>query len=91
VTETLPDLGETLHNVYMESPRFQMSIAALIGLVACVAVNFWLFRLGVLWGILGLNVTKNVAIACLCQSLGVDRPDRKHVVPTIPPPSPQQR
>jgi hypothetical protein len=51
-----------------------MSLAALLGLVACVAVNIWLFRLGVLWGILGLNVTKHVAIAYLCQALGVDRP-----------------
>jgi hypothetical protein len=58
----------------MERPTFQMSLAALLGLVACVAVNFWLFRLGVLWGILGLNVTKHVAIAYLCQTLGVDRP-----------------
>jgi hypothetical protein len=51
-----------------------MSVAALLGLVACFAFNFWLFRLGALWGILGLNVTKHVAIAVLCQTLGVDRP-----------------
>jgi hypothetical protein len=57
----------------MERPAFQMSVTALLGLVACVALNFWLFRLGALWGILGLNVTKHVAIAFLCQSLGVDR------------------
>jgi hypothetical protein len=50
-----------------------MSITALLGLIACIALNFWLFRLGALWGILGLNVTKHVAIAYLCQSLGVDR------------------
>ena len=72
----------------MESPRFQMSIAALIGLVACLAVNFWLFRLGILWGILGLNVTKHVAIACLCQSLGVDRPKQTLGVPSSAPPTP---
>ena len=35
------------------------------------AVNFWLFRLGRFWGIVGLNVTKHVAIAYLCQALGV--------------------
>jgi hypothetical protein len=58
----------------MERSSFQISIAALLGLVACVALNIWLFRLGVLWGILGLNVTKHVAIAYLCQVLGVDRP-----------------
>jgi len=58
----------------MERSSFQLSIAALLGLVACIALNIWLFRLGVLWGILGLNVTKHVAIAYLCQVLGVDRP-----------------
>ncbi len=50
-----------------------MTVATMLGLVACIAVNFWLFRLGVFWGILGLNVTKHVAIAYLCQILGVDR------------------
>jgi hypothetical protein len=50
-----------------------MKIATMLGLIACVAINFWLFRLGVFWGILGLNLTKHVAIAYLCQVLGVDR------------------
>ena len=59
---------------FMQRPGFQFSIAGLLGLVACIALNFWLFRLGALWGILGLNVTKHVAIAFLCQALGVDRP-----------------
>ena len=45
----------------------------MLGLVACIALNFWLFRLGAFWGIVGLNVTKHVAIAYLCQVLGVDR------------------
>ena len=45
----------------------------MLGLIACVAVNVWLFRLGVLMGILGLNVTKHVLIAYLCQVLGVNR------------------
>ncbi len=61
------------HNNFMERPNLQMSLAGLLGLVACIALNIWLFRLGALWGILGLNVTKHVAIAFLCQSLGVDR------------------
>jgi hypothetical protein len=52
-------------------------MTALLGLVAGIALNFWLFRLGALWGILGLNITKHVAIACLCQSLGVDRSAEK--------------
>jgi hypothetical protein len=57
----------------MERPTLQMTLATMLGLVACVAINFWLFRLGVFWGIVGLNVTKHVAIAYLCQVLGVDR------------------
>jgi hypothetical protein len=57
----------------MERPTLQMSVAAMLGLVACIALNFWLFRLGIFWGIVGLNVTKHVAIAYLCEVLGVDR------------------
>ena len=45
----------------------------MLGLVACIAFNFWLFRIGPFWGIVGLNLTKHVAIAYLCQVLGVDR------------------
>jgi hypothetical protein len=57
----------------MERPSFQMTVASMLGLVACIALNFWLFRLGAFWGIVGLNITKHVAIAYLCQVLGVDR------------------
>ena len=57
----------------MRQPRLQISVAAFLGVVACVAVNIWLFRLGVLWGILGVNVTKHVLTAYLCQVLGLDR------------------
>jgi hypothetical protein len=57
----------------MEKPSFQMSVAAMLGLVACIAFNFWLFRIGPFWGIVGLNLTKHVATAYLCQVLGVDR------------------
>ena len=59
--------------VLMERPASQMTVAAMLGVVACIAVNFWLLRLGVFWGILGLNVTKHVVTAYLCQVLGVDR------------------
>jgi hypothetical protein len=59
--------------ILMERPSFQMTVGAMLGVVACIALNFWLFRLGVLWGILGLNITKHVVIAYLCQILGVDR------------------
>jgi hypothetical protein len=65
-----------------------MSIAALLGLVACVALNLWLFRFGALWGILGLNVTKHVAIAYLCQALGVDRADKDAPAHPSPLPAP---
>jgi hypothetical protein len=57
----------------MERPVHQMSVAAMLGLVACIAFNFWLFRVGVFWGIVGLNLTKHVMIAYLCGALGVDR------------------
>jgi hypothetical protein len=72
----------------MERPAFQMTVATMLGLVACIALNFWLFRLGVFWGILGLNVTKHVAIAYLCQVLGVDRrrtAQAPSVIPACPP------
>jgi hypothetical protein len=51
----------------------QLSVATMLGLVACVALNIWLFRVGVFWGILGLNVTKHVLIAYVCGAAGVDR------------------
>lgn len=57
----------------MERPGLQLSVATMLLLVACVAFNLWLFRLGPLLGIIGLNVTKHVVIAWLCQVLGVDR------------------
>ena len=53
-------------------------------LVACVAVNFWLFRLGFLWGVVGLNVTKHVVIAQLCHAVGLEPPGRpiRRPIPT---------
>jgi hypothetical protein len=75
---------EERHNNFMERSSFQLSIAGLLALVACIAVNFWLFRLGALWGILGLNVTKHVAIAYLCQSLGVDRTPAPQPARSVP-------
>lgn len=57
----------------MARPPFQLSVAAFLGLVAAVAVNIWLFRLGLLAGIFGLSITKHIVIAYLCQVLGVDR------------------
>jgi hypothetical protein len=68
----------------MERPILQMSVASMLGLVACIALNFWLFRLGIFWGILGLNVTKHVAIAYLCEVLGVDRLRPANAASVIP-------
>jgi hypothetical protein len=72
----------------MERSTFQMTVGAMLAVVACIALNFWLFRVGVFWGILGLNVTKHVMIAYLCQVIGVDRrtaPDTSRVVSTSTP------
>jgi len=66
----------------MERPAFQLKVVTLLGLVACIALNLWLFRLGPLLGIIGLNVTKHVAIASLCQVLGVDRQQRRGATPS---------
>jgi hypothetical protein len=57
----------------MGRSALQFSVAAMLGLVACVALNIWLFRVGFLWGLVGLNVTKHVGVAALCQALGVNR------------------
>jgi hypothetical protein len=67
----------------MERPSFQVSVGGMLVLVACVALNIWLFRLGVLLGIIGLNVTKHVLIAYLCQVVGVDK--RKTSAPSATP------
>ena len=61
----------------------------MLGLVACVALNIWLFRVSVILGLIAVNVTKHVLIAWLCQVVGVDKrhsgPPRSS--PTIPAPS----
>jgi hypothetical protein len=72
----------------MERATFQMTVGAMLVVVACIALNFWLFRLGVFWGILGLNVTKHVVIAYLCQVIGVDKrpaPGAARVISASPP------
>ncbi len=73
----------------MERATFQMTVGAMLAVVACIAVNFWLFRLGVLWGILGLNVTKHVMIAYLCQVIGVDRRRNTPAPRVVPAPAPR--
>ncbi len=71
----------------MERPAFQVTVAAMLGVVACVALNIWLFRLGVLLGIIGLNVSKHLLIAYLCQVLGVGRRRRRAALSPVPAPS----
>lgn len=73
----------------MERPSFQLSVAAMLGLIACIALNIWLFRFGALLGLVGLNVTKHVMIAYLCQVLGVDK--RKGTPRPRPSSAPTQR
>ena len=69
----------------MEPAAFRLTVAKMLGLVAGVAVHIWLFRLGVLWGIVGLSITKHLLVAYLCQILGVDRriPDSPVLHPTV--------
>jgi hypothetical protein len=57
----------------MTRPGLQISVAAMLGLVACLAINIWLFRVGFVYGLVGLNVTKHVGVAALCQAIGVNR------------------
>jgi len=73
----------------MERTTFQMTVGAMLAVVACIAVNFWLFRVGVFWGILGLNVTKHVVIAYLCQVIGVDRRPSSGSPCVVPAPAPR--
>ena len=51
----------------------QFSLTFLMLLIACIAINLWLFRQGSLWGIIGLNISKHLLIAYLCRNLGVNR------------------
>jgi hypothetical protein len=61
----------------MARTGLQISVAAMLGLVACAAVNVWLFRIGFLYGLVGLNVTKHVGVAVICQAIGVNRRNEK--------------
>jgi hypothetical protein len=70
----------------------QLSVGGMLLLVACLAINIWLFRLGILWGIIGLNVTKHVVIAYLCQVIGVDKTVRSNTRTVLgPAPTPSFR
>lgn len=53
--------------------RLRITTKLLLGLVVVSAVHAWLFRQGVLVGIVGLAVSKHLAIAWICRATGVDR------------------
>ena len=48
-------------------------VVGLLGLAACALVNVWVFRFGIVFGLVGLNVTKHVGVAVLCQAIGVNK------------------
>ena len=70
----------------MMRPWPQISVTMMLGLVACVALNLWLFRVGFLYGLVGLNVTKHVGVAMFCQAIGVNRRAAPPGRPTVPEP-----
>jgi hypothetical protein len=72
----------------MERRGITFSVASLLGLVACVAVNLWCFRVHVILGIVALNITKHVVIAQLCQAVGVNRRTASTPAPALPPAPP---
>jgi hypothetical protein len=73
----------------MERRGLTFSVASLLGLVACVALNLWCFRVHVLLGLVAINITKHVVIAQLCQALGVNRrTSASHLALPAPPPTP---
>lgn len=55
------------------SARPQISLTMMLALVACIAVNLWLFRVSIICGLVAINVTKHVVIAALCQAVGLNR------------------
>ncbi len=68
----------------------QFSVRSMLGLVACVALNIWCFKVSAILGLIGLNVTKHVVIAQLCHAVGVNRrPDPPAASPMQAPPAVQ--
>ncbi len=76
----LSDREFPAHNGGMDHARVQLSLASMLLLVALCAVNFWLFRLGIIWGLLGLSVTKHLVIAFLCHAVGLNRKNEARAV-----------
>jgi hypothetical protein len=57
----------------MQTRGLQMSLATLLMVVACIALNLWFFRLHLVLGLISLNISKHVLVAGLCRALGVNR------------------
>jgi hypothetical protein len=72
----------------MEQRGITFSVASLLGLVACAAVNLWCFRVHVMLGVAVLYISKHVVIAQLCMALGVNRRPASTVAPVLPPTPP---
>jgi hypothetical protein len=50
-----------------------MSLATLLVIVGCAALNFWFFRVHLVLGLVSLNISKHVLVAGLCRAVGVNR------------------
>ncbi len=72
----------------MERRGITFSVASLLGLVACVAINLWCFRVHVMLGVAVLYISKHVVIAQLCMALGVNRRTASPAAPALPPTAP---
>lgn len=60
------------------------NVVGLLGLAACALAGVWLFRFGILVGLIGLNVAKHVGVAVLCQVIGVGKPKLAPGAPLTP-------
>lgn len=70
---SLAGAGSAGHNAPMtRAERVQLGVG-LLGLTACAAANVWVFRFGLIAGLVGLNLTKHLGVAVLCQALGINR------------------
>ena len=76
VAASLADQPRAGHNGTMKrADRFNLGVS-ILGLLACVLLNVWVFRYGMLYGLVGLNLTKHVGVAVLCQAIGVGKGNR---------------
>lgn len=57
----------------MIRPGRVRKIAGIVGASASIAAGVWLFRYGILSGLVGLNLAKHVSVAILCQNLGAGK------------------